>query len=504
MRNFFFTFIVILLSVATLTGQIPQRMAGLNKLKAEVVTDSVRNLLHDLEIIGGKYENAMAKYLLDSMDMNAEARFIAMRHYAKTTDEENQRWFDRCLDYARRYDLDRYLSSIYVLKSEFYKRERHYDSAMLSILKAGELARQFDDIEQQANVLHLTGDLFYNTGLYDEAKQYYLQLNELKGRPEVWEEWRKRVVRNDLAMIERQTGNYPQAEAYLMESFNEMGSRINTRADSLYLAYLQLQHAEILVNTHGVERAGRLADSAYQIYSAYHDHTGCFNAAYINALLAQQLQDDDRFEFWTNKAFALASRITVLPETYNELLMFKAHIMVFRHKPDSTLFYLKKYAFNMDSLLRIKHAAHIQQIKSGYEYRIAQTEIQALNTEKVLLLVMMLVFLFFLAIITSLYLKLRKKNQLLVAMSVEALEKEISEDGNADQKCNETDAKTPQDKPNQSKDDPKMIELVGHFKQLMDSEKRPPIHPLASSQGAVFLINSRQGYFRCGQHHSKL
>ena len=26
----------------------------------------------------------------------------------------------------------------------------------------------------------------------------------------------------------------------------------------------------------------------------------------------------------------------------------------------------------------------------------------------------------------------------------------------------------------------------------------PPIHPLASSQGAVFLINSRQAYFRCG------
>jgi len=26
----------------------------------------------------------------------------------------------------------------------------------------------------------------------------------------------------------------------------------------------------------------------------------------------------------------------------------------------------------------------------------------------------------------------------------------------------------------------------------------PPIHPLASSQGAVFLINSRQAYFSCG------
>jgi hypothetical protein len=26
----------------------------------------------------------------------------------------------------------------------------------------------------------------------------------------------------------------------------------------------------------------------------------------------------------------------------------------------------------------------------------------------------------------------------------------------------------------------------------------PPIHPLASSQGAVFLINSCQRYFRCG------
>src|SRR3989344_4679663 len=25
----------------------------------------------------------------------------------------------------------------------------------------------------------------------------------------------------------------------------------------------------------------------------------------------------------------------------------------------------------------------------------------------------------------------------------------------------------------------------------------PPIHPLASSQGAVFLVNSCQGYFRC-------
>ncbi len=30
----------------------------------------------------------------------------------------------------------------------------------------------------------------------------------------------------------------------------------------------------------------------------------------------------------------------------------------------------------------------------------------------------------------------------------------------------------------------------------------PPIHPLTSSQGAVFLINSCQEYFRCGPHHT--
>jgi len=31
----------------------------------------------------------------------------------------------------------------------------------------------------------------------------------------------------------------------------------------------------------------------------------------------------------------------------------------------------------------------------------------------------------------------------------------------------------------------------------------PPIHPLASSQGAVFLVNSRQGYFRCGPRQKR-
>ena len=31
----------------------------------------------------------------------------------------------------------------------------------------------------------------------------------------------------------------------------------------------------------------------------------------------------------------------------------------------------------------------------------------------------------------------------------------------------------------------------------------PPIHPLASSQGAVFLVNSCQRYFRCGPSRQK-
>ena len=31
----------------------------------------------------------------------------------------------------------------------------------------------------------------------------------------------------------------------------------------------------------------------------------------------------------------------------------------------------------------------------------------------------------------------------------------------------------------------------------------PPIHPLTSSQGAVFLINSCQAYFCCSPHHAK-
>ena len=134
MRAFLLVIFLFAIGPFMLAGNMEQRILAFQPLKGESLTDSVKVLLNDLALWGGDEENSMVKYLLDSVAMNPEAYFIALRHYAKTAPVDNQQWLNRCLDYAVEYDLNPYLSSVYVLKSEFYKRDQQYDSSMQFIL----------------------------------------------------------------------------------------------------------------------------------------------------------------------------------------------------------------------------------------------------------------------------------------------------------------------------------------------------------------------------------
>ena len=209
-----FTLLLLVFSLGVLGNtDFDDRIRRLNTIPEQLRFDTIALLLNDLTFEHPETELKFTREILKIENKHDGLNyFIVLRHYARIAPSGNQALFDSCIVFARKNNLSDYISSVYVLKSNFFRKDVVYDSSMIYILLARDEAIKYSNIEQQANVLEILGDLYYSTGLYSKAKSYYLQVQKIKGNKTAWDSWRRRVIRNNLGQLELQDGHYNKAE----------------------------------------------------------------------------------------------------------------------------------------------------------------------------------------------------------------------------------------------------------------------------------------------------
>ena len=89
-----------------------------------------------------------------------------------------------------------YNKNYLITKANLFYYDQKYDSAMVTILKARDVANNTNS-QGDIEILHLLGDIFFALEFYSGAEEYYKKANALVINPTKHNDWRPRVIRNN-------------------------------------------------------------------------------------------------------------------------------------------------------------------------------------------------------------------------------------------------------------------------------------------------------------------
>jgi YesN/AraC family two-component response regulator len=397
-----------------------ERIRSLQHIHNSYRHDTLAKILYDLTLQNRETELRFTSEILKMGDkLDDLSYFIVLRHHARIAPTGNQALFDSCITFAYNHHLGDYISSLYILKSTFFKADAIYDSAMIYTLRARDEAIKFDNIEQQANVLHILGDLYYSTGLLTKAESYYKQVQQVKGNADVWNDWRRRIIRNNLGQIELFRGNYFGAMGFFKESRQEIGKKTITSIDSLALAYIYQMIAETYLRLNENNKAAAFTDSALAIYSDFDEKKGLYETLVLKANIA--LSED--FPKMASSFLEEAIRINgsdIFDKLDNfKLLLLRAKIYQLLNDTENAAKYLRQYVAAKDSLDKSLITARILQIQSENEYEFLRSEYAWIRIQRTLFILLTLAGIAVFATIVFQYSKIRQKNKRLVEITVD-------------------------------------------------------------------------------------
>ncbi|MFH1194363.1 MAG: helix-turn-helix domain-containing protein [bacterium] len=207
--------------------------------------------------------------------------------------------------------------------SEYYIFQMQYDSATICLLGAKEHFKKNNSLENEVQVMHQLGNIFYAAGIYDRAEKYFKEVIKLKGHPEQWFNWRKFVMTIDLGLIEKQRKQYDSAIFYFKKSLSDLLS----------------DHNHVLNVTDTI----RMVYSNVNLASLY--------------ILKNDLKSSEEY---LNIGFSLEPKHN-LPENMIQLFLTKGQLLFYQSKYDSSLYYLKKAKEMNDLYGSIEFAVQISE-----------------------------------------------------------------------------------------------------------------------------------------------
>lgn len=379
-------------------------------------TDSLSDLLSQISLLNADTEiDALEKLMELTKTETGFDRFLILRHYAKTIDGRNQYWLDSCIRFATRYNLDDYINTLFILKSTFFIKENRYDSAMIYTLKARDESVKRNNVEQIANANHLLGDLYYHTGFYNRAKNYYLKVQSIKGSATVWNDWRRRVIRNNLALIFFEQKKYENGLALLCQSRREI-KVVRNKNDSAAMAYIFLWTAEGCFNLKYPTLSKIYIDSALTFFSKLNLTDGQAECLLLKSSITLSEGKIPDTENTLATLYTIIPNVLFVPANKAKLLLLRSEAAELAGDKARALELMKQYAFFNDSLQEGQRTAQILQLQSESEYNTLHNSLKERQREESILLATLSLLAVGLLSLLYQYRKIKIKNHKLVTL----------------------------------------------------------------------------------------
>lgn len=356
------------------------------------LTDSINDIVFNLY----QFEYSYGVQILEQADSllpadAVEARTIA-KHYLYEFDKEHRyERLEAALKYAQSHGYDKYYLDYLITKGNLYYFDQALDSAMYTILEARDIVDQ-KDFENEVEINHLLGDIFFALELYDNAEEYYNKANSLIQNPGKYSEWRGRVINNNLGLIKIEKGDYQGAIEAFKDPINESAFSPQTFNDSLLSCYLNRKTSYCLIQLE------TKLDSALELtrfslaFSKIHHLDEHLIPSYLNIvrLFIKQGQPDSVKHYFSE--YTNSVDIESLPYDYQlEDLLLKSETSEYLGNIEDPLEYQKQYSALHISMHLNKQAAAIIKMLTDQDYGKLESNFKQVNNQRRYLIIAIII-----------------------------------------------------------------------------------------------------------------
>jgi len=356
------------------------------------LTDSINDIVFNLY----QFEYNYGVQILERADSllpsdAVEARTIA-KHYLYEFDKEHRyQRLESALEYAQANGYERYYLNYLITKGNLYYIDEALDSAMYTILEARNIVRK-TDIENEVEISHLLGDIFFALELYDNAEEYYNKANALIQNPGKYSEWRGRVINNNLGLIKIEKGEYEEAIETFRNPINESAFDPKSFNDSLLTCYLNRKTSYCLLQLETkLDSALELTRFSLSFSKRHHiDHH--LIPSYLNIIrLFMKMDQPDSVKHYFSE-YSTNVDIEKLPYEFQmEDLLLKSETSEYQGKIKDALEYQKQYSALHISMHLNKQAAGIIKMLTDQDYRKLESNFNQVNNQRRYLIIAIII-----------------------------------------------------------------------------------------------------------------
>lgn len=311
-----------------------------------------------------------------------------------------------------------------LLKSDAYKKNFMYDSAMVSILNSKLHYTEAGHSDGLAHVLHKIADFHFSANYLDKAEEYYTQLLEIKGNIGAWNEWRHVVVNNNLGLIAEKRRNFQEA----VSIFNNSREIIKNKPheynsdDTVRLGYIHRKLSELYLKMEQLENAISFYESAVKL-TGKGDDAENMELNLLRAHIAIQMKDYNLALSFLNEASHLnqtVQNVIVTQEIYEGFANVYSELNQFEEANG----YFTRYITLQDSTSKIQHDTRYMQIYAENNYNNYLAEIERQKIRNQFLIILLFTFISAAIVIQFLFIKKRRSEKMAVKKNVELIKAE--------------------------------------------------------------------------------
>jgi AraC-like DNA-binding protein/tetratricopeptide (TPR) repeat protein len=228
------------------TGNYDNAIRRLHQLDHQAFRVLVDSILLSLDIISDpeiKKEVTRQVFLITgSRDEIAHIR--SLTYMVLYSDTPRPEYFKQAYALALKYGLKREQNYVHDRTARYYIARRQFDSAVAQILATRDQYRSDYSDEVYCNSLHLLGDIYFDTKLYERAAAEYYPLYRhfLESGPR--NDWRIHVLMNNLGQVSQKLGKLPEALYWFSVSLKSSDSQLSGSDKNNIQTYTHLKIAE--------------------------------------------------------------------------------------------------------------------------------------------------------------------------------------------------------------------------------------------------------------------
>ncbi len=425
--QFVFMFCFVLLGSPTAqsnTFDFDAQIRGLDTLNIEQFRLEIDTLYFELERINDyeiKKEYADRLFAI-TKERDELAHIRSLVYPVIYPDSIKVLYMNEAFEIAKRLNSVKELAWLEERRCRYFMGKAQYDSAMISLLILRDEFSPSPGSEEYLNIENLLGDIYYRTGMYEQALTAYQNIYKEFVKQDKWNYWRPFVLMNNMGLIGIVTSDYQLAENWFSKSLEKARQYLMVPEKNNIIAYILVKLMQVNIEKESYDVARNylqqiLSIPQDQFYTDVHQEL-----LFWKSMLLLKEGDADGALEQVQALLDYGKKRQAAVRFKTEVNLLLSQIYKAQGKRQLALQHLEKYTVVNDSLMKYNHSIRSLLLLAEKDHKLTREKLKAAKRQELWLFSFIAIILLALVIVVLLYRRLYLSK---LKMVDNAMEKEL-------------------------------------------------------------------------------